>query len=248
VVLSPLPPWAPMIGVVPAGAWMRSSWPTASGGVEGHRGGIDGQRRGRSQAAAQRMAGEHHVAVAERDLGFLGQRDRLVVLPGVHAECLGGVGLDVAHLLGVGAGEGDDVLALVVLVDRGAEARVALERGRVDVDHVAVGVDQVVAFGLQAGPAGFGEVGLGLGAGDAIGAAEGVGVVGHLRQLQVDVLLRRGAGDLAAELAVAGLQRLVGRVRRCRQVDRVGDGRRNEIRAHLGLEAHRRVPARWNVP
>ena len=175
-----------------------------SGGIEGHGGRVGGQRRCRCQPSAQRMAGEHHVAGAERALRLARQRDRLVVLRGVQAERLAGVGADVSPFAGIGAGIGHHVVAFRVLVDRRAEtAGRILEHGRVDRDLPAVAVDQMVALRLQPGPSGGRQVALRLRTGQAIGPAEAVGVVGHLGQLQVEILLRLLSCDVAAEAAVA---------------------------------------------
>src|SRR3546814_2638855 len=81
----------------------------------------DLQRRGRRQAATERMTGDHDVAFAEHLLGALRQGDGVAVLTGLEAHALQGVVVGVArvgHAPVVGAAIGDHVLALVVLVDR----------------------------------------------------------------------------------------------------------------------------------
>src|SRR3546814_16907222 len=113
----------------------------------------------------------------------------------------------------VGAAIGDHVLALVVLVDRRVEAVGGAQQRRIDRDLAALRVDQGVAvsIGFEPVPAGVLQCLFGL---RVVG---GIGIVGHHRQLLVEVGLRLGAGGLAAERAIAlrirvgGLERLTPR-------------------------------------
>src|SRR3546814_4264555 len=136
------------------------------------------------------MPGDHDVAFAEHLLGALRQGDGVAVLPGLDAHALQGVVVGVAgvgHAPVVGAAIGDYVLALVVLVDRRVEAVGGTQQRRIDRDLAALRVDQGVAVGIgfEPVPAGVLQCLFGL---RVVG---GIGIVGHHRQLLVEVGLDR---------------------------------------------------------
>ena len=177
--------------------------------IEGHARRARGQHGRRSQAAAQGMPRENHVAFAESSNSALCQGYCLLVLLRCQAQGLSAVGFDIRPFRPeplVRATEGNDILPLVIAVDGGVKAAFSIPQHfgskAWNGNHLVASIQEVIARRAQTLPAGFFQLPFGLRA--RCSRFFGfVRIVGHHGQLQVQLFLRRRASGAAGESAIA---------------------------------------------